>query len=119
MAMIGLAPTFLAATTADRPTPPTPNMETLWPALTLAVLITAPAPVITAQPMIDVTSFLIAGSTFTTNCWSAIVWSAHVKTFCATAVPSDTESEIGSGGMDDSSTFLGTQVTMTVSPSHT
>ena len=62
----GLAPAIRAPTTADRPTPPTPKMATLSFAWTLAVLMTAPAPVITAQPMMAVTSVLIFGSTLTT-----------------------------------------------------
>ena len=56
--MMGSAPRILAPTTADRPTPPTPKMATESPFCTLAVLSTAPAPVITAQPMIAVTSRL-------------------------------------------------------------
>jgi len=44
------APAAAAPITEDRPTPPSPTTATLWPGLTLAVLATAPTPVITAQP---------------------------------------------------------------------
>ena len=43
------------------------------PRFTAAVFITAPAPVITAQPMIAVTSRGASGRTFTTYCSSASV----------------------------------------------
>ena len=55
-AMMGSALTAAAAATAERPTPPTPKIATLLPGRTPAVLTTAPAPVITAQPMMAVTS---------------------------------------------------------------
>ena len=57
--MIGSAPTIFAAVTAESPTPPTPKIATLSPACTPAVLYTAPAPVMTAQPTIAVTSILM------------------------------------------------------------
>ena len=85
-AMIGSAPTTFAATIADRPTPPTPITATLWPRCTPAVCTTAPAPVITAHPMIDVTSVGTSSGSVTTNSSSAIVRSAQVNTFCETAV---------------------------------
>ena len=49
--MILLAPTMRAPCTTLRPMPPKPNTTTLAPASTLAVLITAPIPVVTPQPM--------------------------------------------------------------------
>ena len=64
--MMGSAPTAAAPATADSPTPPTPKIATLWPACTSAEVTTAPVPVITAQPMIAVTSRGVSASTFTT-----------------------------------------------------
>ena len=51
--MIGSAPLIEAARTAESPTPPTPNTATASPGCTRVVWITAPAPVSTAQPMIE------------------------------------------------------------------
>ena len=51
MAMIGWAATIAPPCTAFRPTPPTPKTAMLAPGGTAAVLITAPTPVITEQPM--------------------------------------------------------------------
>ena len=59
--MIGFAPRADAATMAEIPTPPTPKTATLCPRCTSAVLSTAPAPVITAQPMIDARSTGMSG----------------------------------------------------------
>ncbi|MNR17807.1 hypothetical protein D3C85_1344910 [compost metagenome] len=50
MAMIRAALALTAPMTADRPIPPRPKMATVSPGLTLAVLITAPIPVVTPQP---------------------------------------------------------------------
>jgi hypothetical protein len=49
--MIMSAPTMRAPWITLRPMPPRPNTTTLAPASTLAVLITAPMPVVTPQPM--------------------------------------------------------------------
>ena len=49
--MIMLAPTMRAPWTTFRPMPPSPKITTFAPASTLAVLITAPMPVVTPQPM--------------------------------------------------------------------
>ena len=117
--MIGFAPAIRAPTTAERPTPPTPKIATLWPRLTLAVLITAPAPVMTAQPMIDVTSRGVRGSTFTTYCSSASVKFAHVKTFSDCATPSETLSVARTGSVFARDASRGTHVTSTRSPSCT
>ena len=119
-AMIGLAPTALAATTADKPTPPTPKITTLSPALTPAVFSTAPAPVITAQPMMAVTSRLVSFATLTTYCSSAMVVSAQVKTFCERAtLPSGSVRVADSGARSVPLAFRGTQVTITISPAAT
>ena len=45
------APASRAPITTDRPTPPRPTTATLDPAGTSAVLVTAPTPVATQQPM--------------------------------------------------------------------
>ncbi|MNH42030.1 hypothetical protein D3C79_1036430 [compost metagenome] len=50
MAMIREALALTAPITADRPMPPRPKMATVSPGLTLAVLSTAPIPVVTPQP---------------------------------------------------------------------
>ena len=49
--MIMFAPASLAPCTTFRPIPPRPNTATFAPGSTLAVLITAPIPVVTPQPM--------------------------------------------------------------------
>ena len=49
--MILLAPTRRAPCTTFRPMPPRPNTTTFEPGSTLAVLMTAPMPVVTPQPM--------------------------------------------------------------------
>ncbi|VVP56841.1 hypothetical protein PS854_05723 [Pseudomonas fluorescens] len=48
--MMRAALAFTAPMTADRPMPPKPKMATVSPGLTLAVLSTAPIPVVTPQP---------------------------------------------------------------------
>ncbi len=49
--MILSAPTILAPWMTLSPMPPSPNTTTLEPGVTLAVLTTAPTPVVTPQPM--------------------------------------------------------------------
>jgi hypothetical protein len=49
--MIMLAPAIRAPWTTLRPMPPRPKTTTLAPGSTLAVLMTAPMPVVTPQPM--------------------------------------------------------------------
>ena len=49
--MILLAPAIFAPCTTLRPMPPRPNTTTFAPGSTLAVLMTAPMPVVTPQPM--------------------------------------------------------------------
>ncbi|MNR26668.1 hypothetical protein D3C85_1438980 [compost metagenome] len=50
IAMIRLALAILAPMIADKPIPPKPNIATVDPSSTLAVLRTAPIPVVTPQP---------------------------------------------------------------------
>ena len=59
--MIGYADRLAHACTTDSPTPPTPMMTHESPGRTFAALSAAPAPVITAQPMIEVTSVATSG----------------------------------------------------------
>src|SRR5262245_425386 len=106
------------------PTPPAPNTATELPARTLAELSTAPQPVITAPPMIEVTSVATPSSSFTTNCWSAIVVSAQVNTPVATGAPKLIASPrnvtgAGCGGASPPAAARVTQVSITVSPSLT
>ena len=49
--MILSAPTIRAPWMTLSPMPPRPNTTTLEPGVTLAVLTTAPTPVVTPQPM--------------------------------------------------------------------
>ena len=51
IAMTGWAATSAPPCTTLRPTPPTPNTAMLAPGGTAAVLMTAPTPVITEQPI--------------------------------------------------------------------
>ena len=69
--------------------------------------------------MMEVTSRAISGDAFTTNCSSAMVWSAQVKTFCETASLPPTASVAAEGGASALAASRGTQVTSTVSPSST
>src|SRR5215467_4846240 len=55
-ATMGYASTIAAAWIAQSPMPPTPNTATDCPGFTPSVLIMAPAPVITAQPITQVRS---------------------------------------------------------------
>jgi len=61
-AMIGCAATIAPPWMTLRPTPPTPKTAMLAPAGTAAVLITAPTPVMTEQPIRAARSSGIAGS---------------------------------------------------------
>jgi len=60
------------------PTPPAPNTTTDDPGRTLAVLIAAPAPVITPQPMSAATSSGMSLSILIDACCGTIVYSAKV-----------------------------------------
>src|SRR5689334_20758450 len=117
--MIGLAPQFLAAAIADRPTPPTPQTATLCPGRTPAECSTAPAPVITAQPMMAPVSSGVPSGAFTTYCSSAIVCEAQVNTLLVAVVPSSNVREAPPGARNGSRGERGTHVTRTVSPTAT
>jgi hypothetical protein len=54
-------------------------ITTDWPGRTWAAFNAAPAPVITAQPMIDVTSVATSLSSGTTICWSTTLSRDHVN----------------------------------------
>ena len=69
--MIGSASRTARAVIAERPTPPTPKTAADCPRCTFAVFSTAPAPVITAQPMMLVTSRATSSGTRTTYSWRA------------------------------------------------
>ena len=77
--MIGSAPLIAAARTADSPTPPTPNTATESPGCTRVVWITAPAPVSTAQPMIEHRSAGSPAAIGTRYCSETRVCSLQVK----------------------------------------
>ena len=55
-ATISAAPAIRAPWMAAMPTPPQPNTTTDEPGATLAVLMAAPTPVVTPQPMSEATS---------------------------------------------------------------
>ena len=65
MATMRPAPAMRAPWITFRPTPPQPNTATEAPGFTLAVLNTAPTPVVTAQPTSAARSSGTAGSIFT------------------------------------------------------
>ena len=77
-AMIGSAPRTAAAATAQSPTPPAPTTATELPAGTSAVLITAPAPVMTAQPMMLASPGSRSAGAGTTYSCRTRLWSDHV-----------------------------------------
>src|SRR5713226_4358189 len=64
-AMIRSDPASNAPWITFNPTPPTPNTATLLPAVTAAVLNTAPTPVITAQPISAALSSGASSGSFT------------------------------------------------------
>ncbi len=61
-AMIGCAATSAPPCTTLSPTPPTPKTAMLAPGGTAAVLMTAPTPVMTEQPISAAASIAMAGS---------------------------------------------------------
>jgi len=63
---------------AEMPTPPQPKTTTDEPGVTLAVLIAAPTPVMTPQPMSDAISSGTVGSMGTTACCGRTISSAKV-----------------------------------------
>src|SRR5215469_584059 len=66
IAMTRSAPAMAAPLTAERPMPPQPNTATVEPAGTFAVLMTAPAPVMTPQPTSAATFSGMSSAIFTT-----------------------------------------------------
>src|SRR3954466_13723362 len=78
MAMIFTAPAMRAPWITESPTPPQPNTATLAPDSTLAVLNTAPTPVVTPQPTSAAHSAGIFGSTL-------IKFSTETVAYCAIA----------------------------------
>ena len=60
------------------PTPPQPKTTTVEPGSTLAVLMAAPTPVMTAQPISEATSKGTSSSILMAPCQGMIVSSAHV-----------------------------------------
>ena len=76
-----MRPAFLmrAAWMTLRPMPPTPNTATSWPGWTLARLSTAPAPVMTPQPMRQAEVSGTLSSIFTTWRELTTVYSAKAE----------------------------------------
>jgi len=70
------APAMRAPWITDRPTPPQPNTATLDPGCTLAVLNTAPTPVVTPQPTSAAHSNGILGSTLMRFSADTVAYSA-------------------------------------------
>ena len=66
--MMRPAPTIAAAWIALSPMPPQPITATVSPGRTCAVLITAPTPVVTPQPMSAALSSGMSGRIFTSMC---------------------------------------------------
>ena len=88
--MIGWAPTSAAPCTTFSPTPPAPKTATDCPASTRAVLITAPTPVITPQPIRQARSSGMSASIGMQPLSGTTVHSAIEPTpaSCPTALPS-------------------------------
>src|SRR5262245_46614182 len=80
-AMIGCAATSAPPCTTLRPTPPTPNTAMLAPGGTAAVLITAPTPVITEQPISAAQSRGTVGSILIAHDSCTTVDDAYVATW--------------------------------------
>ena len=66
---------------ADRPTPPPPKMMTDDPGSTLALLNTAPTPVVTAQPTRQAASMSASASRTTHDLSSTTAWRAKVERY--------------------------------------
>src|SRR6185312_6514025 len=119
-AMTGLAPTFRAAAIADRPTPPAPQTATLCPGPTSAEWSTAPAPVITAQPITAPVSRGVPAGARTTYRSSATVCVAQVNTLPLAALVPSAKARRGPSGLRNTACGeRGTHVTKTVSPGAT
>ena len=78
MAKMRDAPAMRAPWMTAWPTPPQPMTATVEPGSTWAVFRAAPTPVVTPQPMRASCSSGRSVSTFTTDIWSTVIWSANV-----------------------------------------
>ena len=76
--MMRLAPAMTAPCTTLRPMPPSPKTATVDPGVTLAVLSTAPTPVVTPQPSRQTLSSGAAGLIFATAISGSTVYSENV-----------------------------------------
>ncbi|MNN86398.1 hypothetical protein D3C81_2038110 [compost metagenome] len=79
MAMMRAALALTAPMTADRPMPPRPKMATVSPGFTLAVLSTAPIPVVTPQPSRQTFSSGASLAIFATEISGSTVYSENVE----------------------------------------
>ena len=79
-AMIRAAPDTMAASREFSPTPPRPTTATVAPGGTLAVLMTAPAPVITPQPNSAASSIEISSPIGMTALRGTTAYSAKQET---------------------------------------
>src|SRR5882762_3757491 len=99
--MMRSAPAMRAPWITERPTPPQPNTATLEPGSTLAVLNTAPTPVVTPQPTSAAHSAGILGSVFIKFSADTVAYSAIApqpeKMLSAAPLPSCTRGEPSSG----------------------
>src|SRR6218665_1920880 len=75
-----LQPEATAASSAHRPTPPTPTTAAVAPACAPAVLITAPTPVRTAQPDMAACTGSRSASPFTQDWRETSAWSENAET---------------------------------------
>ena len=72
------APATLAPWMTEMPTPPQPNTTTLEPGWTLAVLMAAPTPVLTPQPISEAMSNGTSSSILMAASWGSVTYSAKV-----------------------------------------
>ena len=79
MAMMRPALAWRAPWITARPMPPRPNTATVSPACTLAVLCTAPMPVVTPQPSRQTCSWLACGLIFASDTSATTVYSLKVE----------------------------------------
>ncbi len=79
IAMILLALAIVAPWITDRPTPPSPNTATVAPGSTLAVLSTAPMPVVMPQPSRHTFSSGALSLIFATEICGSTVYSLKVE----------------------------------------
>jgi len=79
MAMMRPALAWRAPWITARPMPPRPNTATLSPSATLAVLCTAPMPVVTPQPSRHTCSGLACGLTLASDTSATTVYSEKVE----------------------------------------